>query len=150
MIKFKQDKDKMLFSLLHPALIMIYTDLYLYAKEKYHVDLVVTATISTPDEDKILGRKSKAHQEARALDIRTKYPNLTVYDIQDLVNYINTRWKYKKYHYLSKSGVKRLAYYHVGNAEHIHLSIGAQYANPLVQKQIGRIISKNIKLSKED
>jgi hypothetical protein len=140
MLKFKQDKDKMLFSLLHPALIMIYTDLYLYAKEKYHVDLVVTDTISTADEDAAIGRVSTAHQEGRAIDIRTRYPNLTVYDVQDLVNYINTRWQYKKYHYMSRSGVKRLAYYHTHRGEHIHLAIHQRYANLLLQKQVADLV----------
>ena len=140
MLKFKQDKDKMLFSLLHPALIMIYTDLYLYAKEKYHVDLVITDTISTADEDAAIGRVSTAHQEGRAIDIRTRYPNLSVYDVQDLVNYINTRWQYKKYHYMSRSGVKRLAYYHTHRGEHIHLAIHQRYANLLLQKQVADLV----------
>ena len=139
MLSFKEDKDKMLFSLLHPALIMIYTDLYLYAKEKYHVDLVITDTISTPERDAMLGRVSTAHQEGRAIDIRTQYPNLNVYDVQDLVNYINTRWQYKKYHYMSRNGVKRLAYYHTHRGEHIHLAIHQNYSNPILQKQISKL-----------
>lgn len=138
MLRFKEDKDKMLFSLLHPALIMIYADMYLYAKEKYHVDLVITDTISTPAQDAALGRVSTSHQEGRAIDIRTKYPNdaLSVYDVQELCNYINTRWQYKKYHYMSRSGVKRLAYYHTHRGEHIHLAIHQNYSNPILQKTV--------------
>lgn len=142
MLRFKQDKDKMLFSLLHPALIMIYADMYLYAKEKYNVELVITDTISTPDQDAALGRVSTSHQEGRAIDIRTKYPNdaLSVYDVQELCNYINTRWQYKKYHYVSRSGVNRLAYYHTHRGEHIHLAIHQRYKNHLLQKHVADLV----------
>jgi hypothetical protein len=126
MIEFKNEKDKMLFSLLHPAIIMIYSDLYLYAKEKHNVNLVVTQTISDKEQDQALNRVSDSHRTGRAIDIRTKDLDITI--INDLVEYINTRWVYKKYHYTARSGVKRLAYYHVGSAEHIHLAIGAQFS----------------------
>ena len=125
-LNFKKEEDKMLFSLLHPALIMIYTDLHLYAWEKHRVNLVITQTVSTMEQDKKLGRVSSSHREHRAIDIRTK--DLPILVVNDLVSYINTRWAYKKYHYLSNSGSRRLAYFHHGSEQHIHLAIGAQYA----------------------
>jgi len=125
-MKFKHEKDKMFFSLLHPAIIMIYADLFLYAKEKHNLDLVITQTISTPEEDKALGRVSDAHRTARAIDVSVKGMDKT--QIYDLCNYINTRWVYKKYHYMSNNGAYRLAYYHVGSAPHIHLAIHKKFA----------------------
>jgi hypothetical protein len=137
MLKFKEEKDKMLFSMLNPILIMIYADLYLYAKEKYNVELVITDTISTLEKDKELGRVSASHREARAIDIRTK--DIDAFTVNDLVNYINTRLAYKKYHYMSKSGVKRLAYYHTHRGEHIHLAIHKKYANSNIQKYVSSL-----------
>ena len=126
MIKFKKDKDKTLFCCLHPVLIMIFSDLYWYARANHNVELVITQTISTKEIDKSLNRVSKSHLEKRAIDIRTK--NLDKKIIDDLLYYINNKWAYKDYRYMSKSGVKRLAYFHVGTEEHLHLAIHKKFA----------------------
>lgn len=125
MLKFKNNRDKELFLCLHPILIMIYSDLFWYTKNKYGIDLVVTSTISTMEEDKKLGRTSDSHRTCRALDIRTK--DIDVFIVDNIVHYINNKWQYKPFHYTSKSGASRLAYLHTGTAEHIHLSIGAKF-----------------------
>ena len=138
MIEFKNDKDRMLFTLLHPILIMITCDLYLYAKDKHKVHLVITDTISTPDEDASLGRVSTSHQKGLALDIRTK--DLSPFVVSDIVNYINSKWIYKSYHYLSNGGKKRLAYFHIGNEQHIHLAIHQKYQDPIIQNNISKFI----------
>lgn len=134
MLEFKEEKHRMLFTLLNPILIQIYAELYNYAKEKHGINLVITDTVSTPAQDASLGRISTSHQEGRAIDIRTK--DIDVFIVQDLCNYINTRWHFKKYHYMSRSGIKRLAYYHTHRGEHIHLAIHQKYANNLLQKQV--------------
>lgn len=121
MIKFKHDIDKMNFSSLHPILIMIFADMAYYAQSRHNIDLVVTDTVSTAEQDLMLGRISKSHQEKRALDIRTK--NLDPFIVQDIIEYINSKDAYLQYHYESRSGKKRLAYYHTHKGEHIHLAI---------------------------
>jgi hypothetical protein len=126
MIKFKHDEDKEMFYMLHPALIMIFADMAYYAQAQHNVDLVVTETITTPQEDNELKRTSKSHQQGRAIDIRTR--DLSAWVVQDILEYINKKPEYSRFHYLSSSGYKRLAYYHIGNAEHIHLAIHSQYA----------------------
>ena len=105
---------------------MIFSDLYWYAKVNHNVELVITQTISTPEIDKRLNRVSKSHLEKRAIDIRTK--NLDKKVIDDLLYYINNKSAYKDYRYMSKSGVKRLAYYHIGTEEHLHLAIHKKFA----------------------
>jgi len=125
MIKFKQDKDKEMFTMLHPVLIMIFADMAYYAQSRYNIDLVVTETITNLEDDQALSRVSPSHREGRALDIRTK--DIDVYIVQDLINYINNKKEYERFKYLSNGGVKRLAYYHIGNAEHIHLAIHSQF-----------------------
>ncbi len=125
MILFKHDEDKEMFTLLHPALIMIFADMAFYAQSKHGIDLVVTETITTPEQDAILKRKSSAHQKGIAIDIHTK--KLCPLAVQDIIKFINSKKEYSKFHYLSNSGIKRLAYYHIGNAEHIHLALHSSF-----------------------
>jgi hypothetical protein len=113
---------------------MIYAELHTYAKENYKIDLVITDTVSTPERDKKIGRVSTSHAEGRALDIRTK--DIDVFIVNDLVNYINYKWAYQRYRYMSKSGAMRLAYYHTHRGEHIHLAIHSKYKNHNIQKKI--------------
>lgn len=126
MINFKHKRDKKFFCSLHPILIMIFADLYTYAWEKHGIKLTVTDTVSTKFRDKLLKRKSPAHRQHRAIDVRTK--DIDAYTLQDLIYYINNKPEYKKYHYRSYSGETRLAYYHIGSAEHLHIAIHAKYS----------------------
>lgn len=126
MLKFKSKKDREMFTMLHPVLIMIYADLFWYAKSKHGIELVVTDTISTEYRDKKLGRVSSSHRDKRALDIRTK--DLSAFVVNDLLDYINNKPEYDQYKYVSNSGQRRLAYYHVGSAEHLHLAIHKKFA----------------------
>lgn len=127
MIKFKDEKDMTLFFSLHSSLILIYADLNNYAHEKHGINLVITDTISTKEEDAKIGRVSTSHREKRALDFRAN--DLPQEVVKDLCNYINNKWAYRKYHYLSNSGVTRLAYPHgKGDNYHIHLAIHSKFA----------------------
>lgn len=125
---FKYKEDRELFATLNPILIMIVGDLATYAYEKHNINLTITQTVSTIEMDKKLKRKSPAHREKRACDIRTsdiKDGNV----IRDLTEYLNNKWAYKKYQYMSKAGVKRLAYWHKmkDGAEHLHIAIHSKY-----------------------
>lgn len=126
MIEFKNNKDVKLFASLHPILIMIFADMYTYALEKYNIELVVTDTVSTKMRDKMLKRKSPAHLQKRAIDVRTK--NVPAPVLMDIMDYVNENPKYEKYKYVSQSGEKRLAYFHFGTAEHLHIAIHSRYS----------------------
>ena len=125
-MKFKNKRDTRLFSTLAAPLVMIYADLYWYAKSKHNIELVITQTVSTSRIDRMLKRVSKSHLERRAIDIRTR--DIDAFIVQDLCEYINTKKEYEQFHYLSNSGSNRLAYYHIGSEEHIHLAIHSKYA----------------------
>lgn len=131
-MQFKKEEDKELFYLLHPALILIFADMYNYAHEKHGVSLFITQTVSTREVDESLKRVSDSHLERRAIDIRTK--NLDAFIVNDIIEYINNKSEYKKYHYLSNMQKRRLAYFHIGTAEHIHLAINSIYALDPVNK----------------
>ena len=128
---FKYEEDRVLFTTLVTPLILIYADLALYAKSKHGIDLVVTETVTTTKQDIKLNRVSNSHNEdeRRALDIRTK--DIDAFVVQDLVQYINKKPEYKKYHYLSNSGIYRLAYLHVGTEQHIHLCVHKKFSHNL-------------------
>ena len=126
-VHFKNEEDKELIWQVHPILLSIFLDLANYAMVKHGIELTVTATVSTPEKDAILGRKSKAHQRKIAIDIRTK--NLPHAVKHDLAKYVNNKKEYEKYRYESFSGIKRLAYIHVGSAEHLHLALHSRYAD---------------------
>ncbi len=118
---FKHEKDMLLFTSLHPLLIMIYADLNWYARSRHFIDLTITETITTADEDKAIGRVSNSHQLGISVDIRTR--DIDPFIVSDLIEYINNKPEYKRFHYLAFSGEKRLAFLHTHRGEHIHLQI---------------------------
>lgn len=124
-MKFKNKKDEKLLLYIHPIIIAIAMDAYFYMKTKYNVELVVTQTSTTLAQDQALNRKSPAHREGRALDWSVR--NLSLEQTEDLIRYINTKPEWDKYKYESYSGIRRLAYFHVGNAPHIHLALHSRY-----------------------
>jgi len=126
MIKFKYERDMKLFCALHPALIMIFGDLARYAMEKHSYSVTVTQTITTEIQDNAVNRTSNSHRTCRAIDIRSKDMPFNVRN--SLLDYINSKPEWQKYHYERRSGGKILAFHHVGTAEHIHLAIHARYA----------------------
>lgn len=139
MIKFKNKEDQMLFSLLHPYLILVAVDMYIYAKNKHGIDIVFTDTISTPEQDLKLKRKSNSHQYGISLDFRTR--DIDAFVLQDIVNYIESKPEYKKYKYLSYSGKKRLIHLHdSGNGHHGHMQIHRKYSIQNIQEQVADLV----------
>lgn len=127
MIKFKEEKDIILFASLHPILMMIYCDLFLYAKSKHGIELVITSTRSSADEDRALNRKSKSHLTGRALDFRTN--NIDSFILDDIVEYIESKKEYSEFKYLTKDGNRRLVYLHGERQNyHAHLAIHSKYS----------------------
>jgi hypothetical protein len=129
MLEFKHERDEKMLLMLNPILIMIYADLYSYTLETHGVNLIVTDTISDAARDKKLGRTSTAHKNAIAIDVRTR--NLDAFVVNDMISYLNTKTAYDKYKYLSRSGERRLAYWHnSGNGEHLHIALHSKFAIP--------------------
>ena len=73
-VKFKEGQEKELLQeyqgILH-RLHLILNDMAVYC-EASGQELVITDLLSSPDEDKRLGRVSKSHEEGRAADIRVR------------------------------------------------------------------------------
>jgi hypothetical protein len=71
MIKYKTKQVEERASGISKVLFSILIEMGYFCKARGH-DFVVTATLSTPEEDQKLGRKSASHREGRAADIRTR------------------------------------------------------------------------------
>ena len=125
-MRFKNEEDREMLTFLHPVLLMIFFDLEHYAQSRHGIELVVTQTYTTKEIDDSLKRVSDAHRTFRAIDIRTK--DLDVFVVNDLIEYINNKREYEQYKYMSNSGRKRLAFFHVGTLQHLHISIHKSFS----------------------
>ena len=105
---------------------MIFADMSYYAKTRYDIDLTVTATTSTIEEDKRLGRISSAHRECRAIDIRSPENDWVT---QGIISYIEGKKEYQRFKYLSHTGEHKLIHWHdSGHGDHLHLAIHSQFS----------------------
>lgn len=123
-IKFKFDKDdRPMFFELHFLLHMVIVDMAAWCKKR-NIDFVITDTVSSVEEDAILGRVSSSHRERRAIDLRSwtfdpKYR-------KKFITHFNR--KYRDIASISKRDLKpRLVVWH-GNPKHFHIAINAKYA----------------------
>lgn len=123
MIKFKTRKVRNLFFDMHPLLQLIAIDSALWAYERGLV-YVLTETVTTTAEDKILGRVSKSHSDKRAYDARSK--NWSLRDKIEYKEYITS--KYGIHGALSHSGKVRLVVHHdSGHGEHFHVQLHSKF-----------------------
>ena len=119
-MKFKYKKDEALFIKLKDTLIDLVIDMAHWADEN-GCPFVITATISTLEEDTALKRESSSHRDARAVDI-----SLNGWDdlqIKDFVKYYTV--KFGHLGAVSKiDGKRRLVVYKEhGTGPHLHIQI---------------------------
>lgn len=124
---FKHRKDYHRFYCLHPLLIAIVADMYMWCHER-NIPFIVTSTVSTVAEDKRLSRISDTHRTGRALDLRSWV--FTQKQRLEFISYFNN--KYKKSAAISRSGKANLVVYKT-NPEHFHIQIHKRFStnNPL-------------------
>lgn len=97
-----------------------------YAQEKYGVEITLTATVSTKEEDLALGRESDTHRTRRAFDVRTRdLPESLIAELCSIA-----RKKYRQ-HGASVKGVPALVVYRPhGSGPHLHVQLNRKYALP--------------------
>lgn len=124
---FKNKKDYYRFYCLHPILIAIVADMYIWCSER-NIDFVITSTVSTPMEDKKLNRMSDSHLTGRAVDLRSWTFNQE--QRLEFIKYFNN--KYNQSAAISKNGKANLVVYKT-NPEHFHIQIHKKFSlnNPL-------------------
>lgn len=94
----------------------------------------VTETVTMPDEDKLLGRKSTSHQEGRAFDLRTKdWNEEQIKRFQDHFN--------QKYLDLGavgrESGERKLIKHHnSGHGDHFHIQFNRDFSTQIKEGKL--------------
>ncbi len=131
-MKFSSQEAKDRFPDLHPQMQKVLTDMDDWVKEKYGIELTLTATCSTKAEDTKLGRVSDTHRTRRASDVRT-------YDLpESLIAELCAvfRKKYGKLGALTKGRPELIVYRPHGTGPHLHVQLNRNYALP--EKEYGK------------
>ena len=96
----------------------------LYSQEKYGIELTITATVSTRDEDKTLDRASDTHRTRRAFDIRTgDLPDELVAELCSVF-----RKKYGRFGAVTSALPSLIVYRPHGTGPHLHVQLSRKYA----------------------
>ena len=127
-MKFKDDVTKDRFHDMHPKAQEIALDLDAWSIKTHGQELTLTATVSTVEEDKELGRESDTHRTRRAWDVRIK--DLTETHIAELCAY--ARKKYGKFGALVKGVPNLIVYKPHGTGPHLHIQLSRMYSLPLL------------------
>jgi len=119
-VKFKYQKDKVLFFFIDPILSLIFFDMtnYIESKYPYLIPLTITRTI----DEKIPGiSKSSTHEEGRAIDLRVK--SWKQKELKDIMNYVNQ--KYAADYGTSRTGLNPciIPDPNHGTAKHFHIQV---------------------------
>ena len=123
-MRFKDDIVETRFKDLHPTLQEIATDAASWFLKAYGVELMITATVSTAEEDKKLKRVSDTHRTRRAIDIRTN--GLEEEEIGELVIYMTRKWG--KHGAVVSSVPQLVVNKSHGTGPHLHIQLNRKFA----------------------
>jgi hypothetical protein len=122
-LKFKDELAEKGFEKMKLTTKWLAVEMHLWALQ-HGVTLIFTATHSTAEEDKKLGRKSDTHRTGRAFDIRTK--DLSPEFIEAFQTYFNTLYN-EKMGAVTKEGPCLIVYKPHGTGPHFHVQIRRDY-----------------------
>lgn len=122
-MKFKDDVIAVRFDDMHFQAQKIATEMDEWSRLNYGIELTITATVSTYQEDRELGRESDTHRTGRAFDIRTK--DLPESLIAELC--ATFRKKYTKYGAISNNQANLIVYKPHGTGPHLHVQLNRKY-----------------------
>lgn len=129
--KHKKDIERVLY--LHPIALIILFDMHSYCLKR-SLPFVVTATVTTQEEDEQLNRQSSTHREGRAFDLSIQ--GWTTDEIDDFM--LHFQKKYDEFAAKKINGEKVLIPpINHGTAPHFHVQISRA------------ITSKNVDLNKK-
>ena len=125
-MKFKDSKTEARFKDLHPMAQQIATDMDEWAQKNYKIELTLTATVSTIEEDKELKRQSDTHRSRRAWDVRVKDLHESL--IAELCAVF--RKKYGKHGAMVGGSPSLIVYKPHGTGPHLHCQLNRKYSLP--------------------
>ena len=104
-------------------------DMDLWTKEKYNIEITLTATTSTTAEDKELSRVSSTHRDRRAFDVRTgDLPDEVVAELCAVF-----RKKYGRFGAVSSAIPSLIIYKPHGTGPHLHVQLSRKYSLPEIK-----------------
>jgi hypothetical protein len=123
-MKFKDDIIAARFTDMNKLAQTIATEMDKWSQDNYNVELTITATVSTIEEDKALGRISDTHRTRRAWDIRTV--DLPDSLVAEMIVAINK--KYGKYGAVTSALPRLIVNKSHGTGPHLHCQLNRKYA----------------------
>jgi hypothetical protein len=125
-MKFKDDVVAARYEDLHKYAKQLAEEMDKWSKDNHGTELTLTATVSSRDEDKELGRISDTHRTRRAFDIRTS--NLSETLIEEMCTHF--RKKYKNLGATTSTGSQLIVNKPHGTGGHLHVQLNRKYALP--------------------
>jgi hypothetical protein len=128
-MKFKDDVIAARFDDMNKLAQTIATEMDQWSQKNYGIELTITATVSTLEEDKQLGRVSDTHRTRRAWDIRTR--DLPDSLVAEMIAAINK--KYGKYGAVASAIPQLIVNKPHGTGSHLHCQLSRKYALKEIQ-----------------
>jgi len=123
-MKFKDDVIAARFDDMNKLAQTIATEMDQWSQKNYGIELTITATVSTLEEDKQLGRVSDTHRTRRAWDIRTRDLHDSL--VAEMIAAINK--KYGKYGAVASAIPQLIVNKPHGSGPHLHCQLSRKYA----------------------
>lgn len=122
-MKFEDTVTEERFKDMHPKAqeLAVYMDDY--AKKSYNVEITLTSTVSTIEEDKELERQSDTHRTGRAFDVRTM--DLPEALIAELCSVVRRNWG--KYGAMVGGHPSVIVYRPHGTGPHLHVQLNRKF-----------------------
>lgn len=123
-MKFKDDVIAARFDDMHPKCQEVAKFMDDWCQKNYGVELTLTATVSTIEEDKELQRQSDTHRTGRAFDVRTRdLPESLIAELCAV-----TRKEYGKLGAVGSTGSPDLIVFKPhGTGPHLHVQLNRKY-----------------------
>lgn len=123
-MKFKDDIVSIRFEDMNKLARTIAKDMDDYAQKQWGIEITITSTVSTRDEDRLLGRLSDTHRTRRAFDVRTS--NFDDTQLAELMEYTNLR--YGKYGAIASALPILIVNKAHGTGPHLHIQLSRKFA----------------------
>lgn len=125
-MKFKDDICAARFTDMNKLAQTIATEMDQWSQKNYGIELTITATVSSHNEDRELGRVSDTHRTRRAWDIRTRdLPDILIAEMLLAINK-----KYGKYGAVASAIPQLIVNKPHGSGPHLHCQLNRKYALP--------------------
>jgi hypothetical protein len=123
-MRFKDDVIAARFDDMHPQVQRLAVEMDEWSKTNYGIELTITATVSTHQEDRELGRQSDTHRTGRAFDVRVK--DLPDSFIAELCAVFRKKYG-SKLGAVSNNQANLIVYKPHGTGPHLHIQLNRKY-----------------------